>query len=90
MKDSMQWKDVIARARIHSPADANYLEAMRKGLEAQVKAARELNYRFYGVVTCTRCGSKNTNGNDIWRWAGDHWQHRCKDVHPQTGHWRVD
>lgn len=39
---------------------------------------------------CERCGATNTVADATWRWAGDHWQHRCKGVHPQVGHWPMD
>ncbi len=42
-------------------------------------------------VKCLRCGSWSHNGcgefDPTWRWAGDHWQHRCRDVYPLVGHW---
>lgn len=40
-------------------------------------------------IVCPDCGSKNKNLDSSWRWAGDHWQHRCAGVNSQAGHWRM-
>lgn len=55
----------------------------------------KLKPRFTGLPTtgviCEHCGSDPSQMSDsTWRCAGDHWEHRCADVHPQVGHWRVD
>lgn len=46
---------------------------------------------IFEMVTCPDCGSTN---NDVdtgstWRWNGEKWEHRCRDVHPQVGHWEI-
>jgi len=56
-----------------------------------VEATAEVLKRIYEqVIKCPRCDSVNACTDGTWRWAGDHWQHRCKDVDPQAGHWRMD
>lgn len=38
----------------------------------------------HGVWRCSGCGEMaGPLPNTQWRWAGDHWQHRCVDP---TGH----
>ena len=41
--------------------------------------------------TCPRCGTCNfeLNGVNSWRWNGEHWEHRCDDLDPQIGHFRI-
>lgn len=42
-------------------------------------------------VSCPDCGSKPSDWGDAsWRWNGENWEHRCKGVHPQVGHWVVE
>lgn len=38
---------------------------------------------------CAACGDTPSCGDGSWRWSGTDWEHRCKDAHPQTGHWVV-
>jgi len=49
-----------------------------------------------GLWVCTSCGCKYDAGagrplsiTDVWshwRWAGEHWEHRCHGMSPQAGH----
>ena len=41
-----------------------------------------------GVWRCGCCGEMHADSttDPSWRWAGDHWQHKCDSTSPQHGH----
>jgi hypothetical protein len=42
-----------------------------------------------GMVVCQRCGS--VEGSDsTWRYVDGHYEHRCADLNPGLGHYRID
>lgn len=51
------------------------------------RAAKHVGEQMSGMWVCSCCGER---GPDIesgrWRWAGDHWEHKCKGGSEQGGH----
>jgi hypothetical protein len=38
-------------------------------------------------VICSRChDSLNFSKDGSWRFTGQHWEHKCRDSNPQSGH----
>jgi len=79
------WTYGDLRADLWDALGVDYITGETDGNEeALAVLAREWAKR--PKILCERCGSQS--GSDFtWRWAGDRWQHRCANVHPQVGHW---
>jgi len=50
---------------------------------------QRLERAMFAGTYCVRCGSSDTF-DPSWRWNGETWEHRCRDLHPQVGHTVVD
>jgi hypothetical protein len=37
-------------------------------------------------VICSSCGAPYDHLDSGWRWRGDSWEHKCKSVDAQSGH----
>jgi hypothetical protein len=41
-------------------------------------------------MRCSGCHAAVNPFDSLWRWDGEHWEHRCAENHPQVGCLRAE